>query len=537
MLRTAASSFSRQTPRYSRALFNSVRRASTSTTTAGTPPPSGGSSKSGSGGRNAILLTLAATLGAAGGAIITQATGDATKNKTPEFGKFGTREDFRNAIYELKETLGEAKVSTEQAVLDIHGFSPNAHHPGVPHSVVIFPESTEDVVKVVKTANKYLMPIVAFSGGTSLEGHFGGYEGGGICIDMSGMNHILKINGPGATIGGMAGTGCSGTNAVKYGTAKSHWFLNLTVVLPNGEVIKTRSRARKSSAGFDVTKLFIGAEGTLGIITEATIRLTPLQPTSVAVAAFPNVKQAASAVYEALNSTAGDSLQCIELVDDHFMAATNKFGQSKRKYLEKDSLFIKFQGSPTQIKENAKTVERIIKKHGGLNFELARNEQEATDLWQDRKNALWTSLAIIPGSKGWSTDVCVPVSRLPDLVYETKKDLQEHGIVSTIVGHVGDGNFHSLLVFRDDSELDNVRGAVHRMVERALKMEGTCTGEHGVGIGKREFLYEELGVGTVELMKTIKRAVDPHGLFNPGKLYPDDLAPGATTHHSSGKLL
>ncbi|KAG8968558.1 hypothetical protein FRC03_006958 [Tulasnella sp. 419] len=473
MLRTAASSFSRQTPRYSRALFNSVRRASTSTTTAGTPPPSGGSSKSGSGGRNAILLTLAATLGAAGGAIITQATGDATKNKTPEFGKFGTREDFSNAIHELKETLGETKVSTEQAVLDIHGFSPNAHHPGVPHSVVIFPESTEDVVKVVKTANKYLMPIVAFSGGTSLEGHFGGYEGGGICIDMSGMNHILKINvedcdmivqpgisweevnhtlkdqgiplffpldpGPGATIGGMAGTGCSGTNAVKYGTAKSHWFLNLTVVLPNGEVIKTRSRARKSSAGFDVTKLFIGAEGTLGIITEATIRLTPLQPTSVAVAAFPNVKQAASAVYEALNSTAGDSLQCIELVDDHFMAATNKFGQSKRKYLEKDSLFIKFQGSPTQIKENAKTVERIIKKHGGLNFELARNEQEATDLWQDRKNALWTSLAIIPGSKGWSTDVCVPVSRLPDLVYETKKDLQEHGIVSTIVGHVGDG--------------------------------------------------------------------------------------------------
>jgi len=326
--------------------------------------------------------------------------------------------------------------------------------------------------------------------------------------------------GPGATIGGMISTGCSGTNAVRYGTAKSEWILNVTVVLPNGEVIKTRRRSRKSSAGFDTTKLFIGAEGTLGIITEATIRLAPLLPTTVGIVQFPDVRKATEAVIEVMNKGVG--IQCVELCDDDFMHATNLYGMSSRKYPESDSLFFKFQGpTPRAIQESVEIVREITKKYGGTGFELARTEKEATDLWMDRKNALYSGLALVDGCRGWSTDVCVPVSRLPELVYETKKDIKDSGLVSTIVGHVGDGNFHALLLFTNDEELENCRHVVHRMVERAIKLDGTCTGEHGVGIGKRRYLIDELGEGTVELMKTVKRAIDPHNLFNPGKVYPD----------------
>ncbi|KAG9218493.1 hypothetical protein CCMSSC00406_0008846 [Pleurotus cornucopiae] len=331
---------------------------------------------------------------------------------------------------------------------------------------------------------------------------------------------------PGATIGGMLSTGCSGTNAVRYGTAKGEWFLNATVVLPSGEVIKTRSRARKSSAGFDLTKLFIGAEGTLGIVTEVTIRLAPVLPTTVAVVHFPDVKKATEAVIEVLNQGVG--IQCVELLDDLFMAATNKYGMSMRKWPEKDSLFFKFQGhSAKSLDETAAVVKSVVERHGGFGFTLAKDDQEATSLWADRKNALFSGLALLEGDngKGWSTDVCVPPSNLPQLVYETKQDLSEIGLISTIVGHVGDGNFHALLLFKTDEELEIARHAVHRMVKRAIALDGTCTGEHGVGIGKKEYLYEELGHGTVELMKTIKRSIDPLGLFNPGKLYPD--APGA----------
>ncbi|KAG9048600.1 hypothetical protein FS837_012455 [Tulasnella sp. UAMH 9824] len=505
--------------------------------------------------RNLVNLAVGVAIGVAGGLYLFE--GSSSAEKTSLFGKFGTPDDFKAAIGELKDTLAANKVSTDPEVVKGHGFSTNSYHPAIAHSVVIFPESTEDVVAVMKIATKYRMPVVAYSGGTSLEGHFSGIDGGCICVDMSGMNHIIKLHeddadvvvqsgigwedlnaqlkdmnypyffpldpGPGATIGGMVGTGCSGTNAVKYGTAKSHWFINLTV-------IKTRSRARKSSAGFDLTKIFIGAEGTLGIVTEATLRLAPLVPTTVAVAQFPDVQKAASTVQEVLTSTAGDSIQCVELVDDHFMRATNLFGQSHRKYLEKDSLFFKIQGSPSTQKENAKIIQGIVKKHGGLTFELARSKEDAEELWHDRKVALWSGMALVPGSRAWSTDVCVPVSRLPDLVYETKKDLAEHNIVSTIVGHVGDGNFHALLVFKDDEEIPKMHDAVKRMVDRAIGMEGTCTGEHGVGLGKKEYLYRELGAGTVNLMKQIKRTIDPLGIMNPGKLYPDSPEDGFQVH-------
>jgi len=469
--------------------------------------------------------------------------------------KYGSPEDFQRAIQELRDTFPDQDtVSTDPDDLHVHGYSENDYHPGSSPCVVVFPNSTEDVVKIVKIANKYKMPLVPYSGATSLEGNFRSPKMGAICVDVSGMDKILEIHeadsdlvcqpgahwmaindmlkkkdiplffpldpAPGATIGGMLSTGCSGTNAVRYGTAKSEWFLNATVVLPNGEVIKTRRRSRKSSAGFDTTKLFIGAEGTLGIVTEVTIRLAPLMPTSVAVVHFPDVRKATEAVCEVMNKGVG--IQCVELCDDDFMRSTNVYGMSLRKYPEKDSLYFKFQG-PTQrsIKESMDIVRDITKKYGGTGFTTANNDKEAADLWQDRKNALYSGLALVPGARGWSTDVCVPVSRLPDLVYETKKDIQESGIVSTIVGHVGDGNFHALLLFKNDEELETCKHLVHRMVERAIALDGTCTGEHGVGLGKRKYLVDELGEGTVELMKTIKRAIDPYNLFNPGKLYPD----------------
>ncbi|KAI0061426.1 FAD-binding domain-containing protein [Artomyces pyxidatus] len=470
---------------------------------------------------------------------------------------YGTKEDFGRAIKDLKAVFpSEDAVSTNPDDLAAHGISPNTWHPGLPHSVVVYPQSTEDVVKIVQVANQYRMPVIPYSGGTSLEGHYLGGELGGICVDMSRMDKILAIHeadsdlvcqpgvgwmeinetlkdqgiplffpldpGPTATIGGMLSTGCSGTNAVRYGTARGEWFLNATIVLPSGEVIKTRRRSRKSSAGFDVTKLFIGAEGTLGIVTEVTVRLAPLLPTTVAIAQFPNVRKATEAVVEILNRGVG--IQCIELTDAAYMHATNLYGASERKYEVADHLFFKLQGpSAASLKETARIVQEVVKKHGGSRWSLAKDADEAETMWTDRKNALYSGLAYGgEGTKGWSTDVCVPISQLPELVYETQQDLERSGIKYTMVGHAGDGNFHALMLFKTEEELATVRELVHRMVERALALDGTCTGEHGVGVGKKEFLVEELGPGTVKLMKTIKKVIDPHGLFNPGKLYPDD---------------
>ncbi|KAF8727625.1 hypothetical protein AX14_007190 [Amanita brunnescens Koide BX004] len=477
------------------------------------------------------------------------------RNITAKSG-FGSKQDYEYAIRDLRALFPGDAASTDPDDLLAHGFSLNDHHPGALHSIIIYPQSTQDVVKIVKIATKYRIPVVPYAGATSLEGHTRGHPtAGGICIDMSNMDKVLEIHpedsdlvcqsgalwmdinemlkekgiplffpidpAPTATIGGMLSTGCSGTNAVRYGTAKGEWFLNATVVLPSGEVIKTRRRSRKSSAGFDTTKLFIGAEGTLGIVTEVTIRLAPVLPTTVAVVHFPNVRKATEAVIDVMNQGLG--IQCVELLDDKFMYATNLYGQSTRKWPEKDSLFFKFQG-PTRasLLDTARAVQRIVERYGGTGFTLAKDDEEAKDLWSDRKNAHYSGLALVKGSKAWSTDVCVPVSKLPQLVTETKKDLLEIGIVSSIVGHVGDGNFHAQLLFRTAEEEEVVRQAVHRMVKRAIAMDGTCTGEHGVGIGKRKYLVEELGEGTVNLMKTIKKAVDPLGLFNPGKLYPDD---------------
>ncbi|KAJ3516864.1 hypothetical protein NMY22_g14101 [Coprinellus aureogranulatus] len=505
----------------------------------------------------------------------------AKRNHGEEKSSYGTPDDFKKAIEALRHELShiDGGVSTDPDDLHAHGFSANDYHPGtvnltlfscfchtvtlltghcstlgIAHTVIVRPQTTEDVVKIVKIANKYRMPVVPYSGATSLEGHFRGTKVGSICVDLSHMDKILAIHAedgdlvcqPGTprlvvndTLAEMgiplffpldpAPTATIGANAVRYGTAKGEWFLNATVVLPNGEVIKTRRRSRKSSAGFDTTKLFIGAEGTLGIVTEpwhacappVTIKLAPLLPTTVAVAQFPDVRAATEAVGEILNSGVG--IQCVELVDDVFMQGTNLYGASKKKWPEKDSLFFKFQGpTSASLKESANIVKKIVAKYGATGFQLAKDQVEAEELWNDRKNALYSGLALLPGGKGWSTDVCVPVSKLPELVHETKKDLAEIGLLSTIVGHVGDGNFHALILFKTEEEQERAHQAVRRMVKRAIALDGTCTGEHGVGIGKKEYLIEELGEGTVKLMKTIKKTLDPNNLFNPGKLYPDD---------------
>ncbi|KIK63530.1 hypothetical protein GYMLUDRAFT_40574 [Collybiopsis luxurians FD-317 M1] len=481
----------------------------------------------------------------------------------PKDTAYASPREIKVAIEKLKQAFpgeqdGEERVSTHPDVLYEHGSSENSYHPASPHSVVVRPLSTEDVVTIVKISSECRVPVVVYSGATSLEGHYSGFSPGSICIDMSGMDKILEINeadsdlicqagarwedindtlkekgiplffpldpAPGATIGGMIGTGCSGTNAVRYGTARAEWFLNLTVVLPNGEVIKTRRRARKSAAGFDTTKLFVGAEGTLGVVTEATLRLAPRLPTKVAMAQFKNVEQAVSAVQDILNSPYGPLIQCVELLDDNMMQAINTAGFASKPLPVLDTLFFKIQGDQAAVDLCAKTISNVVKAHGSIGkFEFAKTDEEAEELWQNRKYALTSTLGANPGTRCWTTDVCVPVSKLPELAYGTKKDLAEVGLRSTIVGHVGDGNFHALIVFSSDdsSELEKVKAVVHRLVHRALSLDGTCTGEHGVGVGKKEYLVEELGEGTVQLMKSIKKAVDPMGLMNPGKLYPD----------------
>ncbi|KAL1727194.1 FAD-linked oxidase-like protein [Schizophyllum commune] len=531
------------------------------------PSTSSGSSRRITG---AVLLSTAMASGALGYLFAKLQATDSTTSTTShaDLGaekrsdqRYGSPEDFRQAIQELRDAFEDDFVSTEPDVLLQHGMSPYQQEPGKPHAVVVSPRTTEEVVKIVKIATKYRMPVVPYGGATAIEGHFHGASASalyghppGICVDLHLMDKVLAIHeadsdivcqagakyldvnnmlqergiplfipldpGPGATLGGMLSTGCSGTNAVRYGTAKGEWFLNATVVLPSGEVIKTRRRSRKSAAGFDLTKLFIGAEGTLGIVTEVTIRLAPVVPSTVAVVHFPDLRKATQAVIEVMNQGVG--IQCVELLDNLYIHAINEHGAGSHKWPEKDTLFFKFQGrTSAALQDTADTVKNVVEKYDGHGWTMAANEREADEIWADRKNALFAGLALLPGSTGWSTDVCVPVSHLSQLIYETKEDLKQTGLTAAVIGHVGDGNFHSLMLFRNDEELALVRDAVHRITRRAIALDGTCTGEHGVGIGKRKYLVEELGEGTVRLMKTIKDSIDPLNLFNPGKLYPE----------------
>ncbi|KAF8887199.1 FAD-binding domain-containing protein [Mucidula mucida] len=457
---------------------------------------------------------------------------------------------------DLQSTLPEGSISRDPKDLTSYAHSKYPQFKGSPHSVVVHAQSTADVVEVVKLANKHRVPIVAYSGGTSLEGNLSGTgEGGSICLDLSGMNKIIKINeedsdvvceagvmwnvlnatlkekgiplffpldpAPGATIGGMIAQGCSGTNAVRYGTARGEYILNLTAVLASGEVIKTRQRARKSSAGFDLTKLFIGAEGTLGIVTEATLRLAPVLPISVAVVSFPNVHSATSAVTDILKL--GASIQCAEIIDDIGIRAMNKYGKSSTKWQEVDTILLKYQGSTAVMLDSSQMVEGVIAQHGGYSYHYIQDGAQAQVLWDDRKNGLFGVLQSNPGKKGFITDVCVPVSRLPDIITWCKNECMQKGLIAPMTGHVGDGNFHAFILYGNEDEFKAAQEIVDSMNRKAIELDGTCTGEHGVGLGKKMYLTEELGEGTVALMKTIKAALDPLNLLNPGKLYPDGV--------------
>ncbi|KAI9025864.1 FAD-linked oxidase-like protein, partial [Phycomyces nitens] len=396
------------------------------------------------------------------------------------------------------------------------------------------------------------MPIIPFSGGTSLEGHFTAPMGG-ICISFTehmdkivafhpedmdivvqpgvsweSLNSTLKEHnmffpldpGPGACIGGMVGTACSGTNAVRWGTMRE-WVLNLTVVLPDGKVMKTRQRPRKSSAGYDLTRLYIGSEGTLGVVTEATLKLAVIpEERSVAVCDFPTIRDAAAVVPDLVQ--AGVQIGAVELLDDVMMKAVCLADPSLG-HAEKPTLFFKFSGSKPQIEHEIKVVSEIVKKHKGGTFKYAKTEKEKEDLWEGRKICLWSATLLKENASVWTTDVVVPVSRLPELIDETKKDLSKSFLPAPVVGHVGDGNFHVFILFDKSKpeEYEEAKRINKALLERAIRMEGSVTGEHGVGAGKKAYLREELGDNTIDLMWTIKNAIDPKDIMNPGKVLPD----------------
>ncbi|PVH86562.1 hypothetical protein DL98DRAFT_449704 [Cadophora sp. DSE1049] len=449
------------------------------------------------------------------------------------------------------EIVGKEHVSTLEADLEHHAGSDWSSHIGEDSErpfLVVYPSSTEEVSAIMKVCHKRRIPVTGYSGGTSLEGHFAPTRGG-ICVDFGRMDQILKLHkedmdvvvqpavgwerlneelaednlffppdpGPGAMIGGMVGTGCSGTNAYRYGTMRE-WVLSLTVVLADGTIIKTRQRPRKSSAGYDLTKMFIGSEGTLGLVTEAILKVTTKpNTTSVAVCSFGSVRQAADCVAKVVSE--GVPIAAIEILDDVQMKCVNASKMTDRTWTEAPTLFFKFAGSPSAVKEQIGIVQKLAKGTGSKTFEFAKTAEEQTDLWGARKAALWSVMAMRENESDhvWTGDVAVPISRLPDIVEETKADLSRSGLFAAIVGHVGDGNFHTIMLY-NDSQRQKAEEVVHRMVKRAVEMEGTVTGEHGVGLVKRDYLNHELGETTVDAMRKLKLAFDPLCLLNCDKV-------------------
>jgi len=390
------------------------------------------------------------------------------------------------------------------------------------------------------------VPIIPFGTGTSLEGHIAALRGG-VCLDVSRMNRILRLSpedmdvtvepgvtrrqlnahlrdlglffpidpGADASIGGMAATRASGTNAVRYGTMREA-VLGLEVVLADGRLIRTARRARKSAAGYDLTRLFVGSEGTLGVIVSVTLRLWGIpERIASAVVSFPDLASAVATVIETIQAQI--PLARIELLDEVQMEACNRY--SKLSYPVAPTLFLEFHGTDTSVEEQIASVEAIAAQHGGGSFAFAHAAEERSRLWQARHEAYYAALALRPGAKGWPTDVCVPISRLAECILETKRDLEANGLLAPLVGHVGDGNFHLVfLVDPDDpDELARAAAANDRLVMRALALDGTCSGEHGVGYGKMPFLAAEHGEA-VEVMRAVKRALDPEGIMNPGKI-------------------
>ncbi len=454
------------------------------------------------------------------------------------------KKDAQPAIAELRRLLGE-RLSTAQAVCEQHG-KDLTYHPGAAPDAVAFARSTEEVAEIVAICSRHKTPIVPYGTGTSLEGHIAALHGG-VCIDLSAMDAILDVNaedldcrvqagvtrktlneylrgsglffpidpGADASLGGMAATRASGTNAVRYGTMREN-VLGLTVVTADGRTIKTGGRARKSSAGYDLTRLFVGSEGTLGVITEVQLRLYGVpEAVTAAVCSFETLEGAVKTVIATIQC--GIPVARIELLDEVQMDAINRY--SGLDYPVLPTLFFEFHGTEAGAREQAELVGELSAELGGSGFRWAAQQEDRNKLWQARHDAYHACKALRPGTEGWATDVCVPISRLADCILETKRDIEESKLVAPIVGHVGDGNFHLVYLVDPDNKEELERAEAHneRMVMRALAMGGTCTGEHGIGYGKIDFLQAEQG-DAVSLMRSVKTALDPDNIMNPGKI-------------------
>jgi D-lactate dehydrogenase (cytochrome) len=449
------------------------------------------------------------------------------------------------ALAELGALLG-ARVTTSATQREHHSHGESYHAPALP-DIVCFPKETREVSKIMQISARHQVPVVPFGAGTSVEGHVNALYGG-ISIDLRELNRIKRISvedcdatveagvtrlqlvkalentgltfvvdpGADATIGGMASTRASGTTAVRYGTMREN-VLGLAVVLADGRVIQTGSRARKSSAGYDLTHLFVGAEGTLGILTEVTLRLHPWpEAVAVALCSFENVGNAIETVREGMQLGAG--LARVEFMDDYQVQAINRY--SGLELPVRPTLFFELHGmSGREVEERAALLQTLAAEHGSHDFQWKTDGAEREQLWRARHQAYFASRALRPGAEVLTTDVCVPISRLAECITETRNDLVHFSFPATIVGHVGDGNFHVLCVIdpQDGAELEAAGKFSERTVERALRMGGTCTGEHGVGFGKKKYLVDEHGPA-LEVMRTIKRALDPDNRMNPGKI-------------------
>jgi D-lactate dehydrogenase (cytochrome) len=450
-------------------------------------------------------------------------------------------------LQELQKLLGE-RLSMSNSVREQHGRD-ESFHASAPPEAVAFVENNEEVAEIVRICVQHQKPIIPFGTGTSLEGHVAALHGG-VCLDVSGMNKVLEVNendldcrvqagvtrkqlnqhlrnsglffpidpGADASLGGMTATRASGTNAVRYGTMREN-VLGLTVVTADGRIIRTGTRARKSSAGYDLTRLFVGSEGTLGIITEIQLRLYGVpEAISAAVCSFETMEGAVNTTISTIQM--GIPVARIELLDEVQVDAINRY--SDFDYALKPTLFFEFHGTEAWVQEQAEMVKEISTEEGGSDFQWSTQEQEKQKLWEARHNAYYAGLALRPGSKGWATDVCVPISRLADCILETRSDIEESKLTVPLVGHVGDGNFHLLFLIdpeNEEEELKLYQPLNDRLVERALRMGGTCTGEHGIGSGKIKYMEAEHG-DSLDLMRQIKQAFDPDNLMNPGKMLP-----------------
>jgi len=453
--------------------------------------------------------------------------------------------EFDAALLEEMQALLGDRVTTSRGVREHHG-KDESYFPYAPPDAVVFPESTEEVRDIVDLCRRHKTPMIPYGVGTSLEGHVLAIHGG-VCIDLSRMNKVITVHeadmdavvqagvtrkqlnehtrhtglffpidpGADATLGGMAATRASGTNAVRYGTMREN-VLALTVVLADGRVITTSRRSRKSAAGYELTRLFVGSEGTLGIITEITVRLYAVpEAMSAATCSFPDIAGAVNTVIQTLQ--AGIPIARSEALCATTMKAINAY--SKTAYREQPALFLEFHGTQAGVEEQAKLVQDIAHENGGMDFEWTTKTEDRNRLWTARHQAYFACLQLRPGSRAVSTDVCVPISRLTECIVETSKDISRASMPIPLFGHVGDGNFHCEILIRPDneSELEEAKQFNERVVNRALAMEGTCTGEHGIGFGKMRSLRKELGEA-VDLMQSLKRAIDPENLMNPGKV-------------------